>query len=139
MTDTVFGKILRGELPCHRVYENDHVLAFLDVSPLSVGHTLVIPKRAARTLDELSDEVAAALGAALPRIARAIKAVTGCEGFNVLQNNEAVAGQSVFYVHFHVIPKSADGSGLRWGRAAQTNPVATAEIAAQLADAIGAQ
>ena len=136
MSDTVFGKILRGELPCHRVYENEHVLAFLDVAPLSVGHTLVIPKVAARTLDELSDAAAAALGEALPRIARAIKSVTGCDGYNVLQNNEAVAGQSVFHVHFHIIPRTEGGDGLSWGRARLTPAEATAEVAASLSAAI---
>jgi histidine triad (HIT) family protein len=109
---TIFGKILRGEIPCHKVYEDDHVLAFLDVNPLSRGHTLVIPKEAVATLDQLSDDAAAALGRALPRIARGVLAATGATAFNVLQNNGAAAHQAVHHVHFHVIPKHGDGSGL---------------------------
>jgi len=70
MADTVFGKIVRGEIPCHRVYEDDRVLAFLDVNPIARGHVLVIPKEAVATLDALSDESAAAIGRVLPRLAR---------------------------------------------------------------------
>jgi histidine triad (HIT) family protein len=116
MADTIFSKIIAGSIPCHRVYEDDHVLSFLDVAPLSPGHTLVIPKEPARTLDELSDESAAALGRALPRICRAVKQVTGCAAYNILQNNEALAHQAVFHVHFHIIPKPDEprGLGIRW-------------------------
>lgn len=113
MAETIFSKIIRGELPCHRVYEDEHVLAFLDIEPLSEGHTLVVPKRAARTLDELPEQAAAALGRALPRVAKAIKSVTGCSAYNVLQSNEAEAGQTVFHVHFHIIPKPTPEDGLR--------------------------
>jgi histidine triad (HIT) family protein len=113
--DTIFSKILRGEIPCHKVYEDDRVLAFLDVGPLSPGHTLVIPKEPAATLDALSDESAAAIGRVLPRIARAVLAATGTRDFNVLQNNGADAHQAVFHVHFHIIPKAADGAGLGVG------------------------
>ena len=112
MSETVFSKILRGEIPSHRVYEDDLVLAFLDVGPLSRGHTLVIPKRAAATLDQLDDDSAAAIGRVLPRIARAVMAATGTRDFNVLQNNGAAAHQAVFHVHFHIIPKATDGAGL---------------------------
>ncbi|HTR49624.1 MAG TPA: HIT family protein [Kofleriaceae bacterium] len=115
MADTIFGKILRNEIPCHRVYEDDQVVAFLDVNPLSRGHTLVIPREPAETLDELSSDSAAALGRALPRIARAILAATGARAYNVLQNNGAEAHQAVRHVHFHIIPKHADGSGLGIG------------------------
>lgn len=116
MADTIFGKIIRGEIPCHRVYEDDHVLAFLDIGPLSEGHTLVIPKEEAETLDQLSDESAAAIGRVLPCICRAVMDATGAGACNVLQNNGSLAHQAVFHVHFHVIPKrSADeGLGLRW-------------------------
>ena len=112
MAETVFGKILRGEIPCHRVYEDDKVLAFLDVNPISRGHTLIIPKETAETLDQLSDEAAAAIGRVLPRLSRAVLAVTGAPAFNVLQNNTALAHQAVFHVHFHIIPKYEDGTGL---------------------------
>jgi histidine triad (HIT) family protein len=109
MSETIFSKILLGEIPCHKVYENNHVLAFLDIFPLSRGHTLVIPKQAVATLDQLSDESAAALGLALPRVARAVLAATGCSAYNILQNNGSKAHQAVFHVHFHIIPKDDTG------------------------------
>ena len=112
MADTIFGKIIRGEIPCHRIYEDDKVLAFLDVFPLSRGHTLVIPKEPAETLDQLSDEASAAIGRVLPRISRAVLQATGASAFNVLQNNKPLAHQAVFHVHFHIIPKYDDGAGL---------------------------
>ena len=112
MAETIFAKILRGEIPCHRIYEDAAVLAFLDVNPLSRGHTLVIPKEPAETIDQLSDDASAAIGRVLPRIARAVLAATGAKAFNILQNNGADAHQAVFHVHFHIIPKHADGSGL---------------------------
>ena len=116
MADTVFGKILRGELPCHKIYEDEKVFAFLDISPLSPGHTLVIPKEPAETLDQLSDESAAALGRVLPRICRAVLKATGATAYNVLENNGALAHQAVHHVHFHIIPKpdEARGLGIRW-------------------------
>jgi histidine triad (HIT) family protein len=115
MAETVFTKILRGELPCHKVYEDDHVLAFLDAFPVSRGHTLIIPKEPAATLDQLSDESAAAIGRVLPRICRAVTAATGASAYNVLQNNGPEAHQAVFHVHFHVIPRLGDaGLGIGW-------------------------
>ncbi len=116
MADTIFGKILRGEVPCHRVYEDTHVLAFLDISPLSRGHVLVIPKEPAETLDTLSEESAAALGRVLPRLCRAIMKATGCTAYNILQNNGPAAHQAVLHVHFHIIPKpgSDAGLGIKW-------------------------
>jgi histidine triad (HIT) family protein len=112
---TIFTKIIKGEIPCHKVYEDAHVLAFLDIGPLSKGHTLVIPKEETPSLDKLSDESAAALGRVLPRLCRAVLKATGATAFNVLQNNGAEAHQAVFHVHFHIIPKFADGSGLGIG------------------------
>ena len=112
MATTIFTKIIAGEIPCFRVYEDDQVLAFLDINPLSRGHTLVIPKESAETIDQLSEDSAAALGRVLPRLSRAILRVTGAAAFNILQNNGATAHQAVMHVHFHIIPKYADGSGL---------------------------
>ena len=115
MGETIFTKILRGEIPCHKVYEDEKVLAFLDVLPLSPGHTLVIPKEAAATLDQLSDESAAAIGRVLPRLCRAVLKASGAGAYNVLQNNGAAAHQAVFHVHFHIIPKlERSGLGIDW-------------------------
>ena len=113
--DTIFSKILDGEIPCHKVYEDEHVLAFLDVGPLSRGHTLVIPKERKAFLHELSDESAAAIGRVLPRLSRAVMRATGTRDYNILQNNGAIAHQAVMHVHFHIIPKTADsGLGVGW-------------------------
>lgn len=133
MADTIFTKILAGEIPCHRIYEDAQVLAFLDINPLSKGHTLVIPKEPAVTLDQLSDESAAAIGRILPRLSRAILLATGAQAFNVLQNNGGTAHQAVEHVHFHIIPKFADGSGLGIGWPAGTLSNA---VGGQLAAAI---
>lgn len=111
---TIFDKILAGEIPCHRVHEDEHTLAFLDIAPLAPGHTLVIPKQARAYLHELDDEYAAAIGRVLPRVARAVLAASGAEAYNVLQNNGRSAHQAVFHVHFHIIPK-LDGKGLGIG------------------------
>ncbi len=115
-TPTIFDRILSGDIPCWRVYEDEHVLAFLDVGPLAPGHTLVIPKERAAKLHELSAESAAAIGRVLPRLCRALVAATGVEDYNVLQNNGAPAHQAVFHVHFHLIPKPGpeQGLGIRW-------------------------
>ena len=116
MADTIFGKIVRGEIPCHKVYEDARVMAFLDINPLSDGHTLVVPKEAAETLDKLSDESAAAIGRVLPRLCRAVVAATGVRDYNVLENNGSSAHQAIAHVHFHIIPKpnGRDGLGIGW-------------------------
>jgi len=112
---TIFDKILSGEIPCHRVYEDQHVLAFLDIGPLSKGHTLVIPKERSAQLHQLSDDSAAALGRVLPRLCRAVMRAAGATAYNVLQNNGAPAHQVVMHVHFHIIPKFAgEGLGIGW-------------------------
>ncbi|MAS80554.1 MAG: diadenosine tetraphosphate hydrolase [Euryarchaeota archaeon] len=111
---SIFTMIIEGSIPSHKIYEDGEVIAFLDINPFSYGHTLVVPKEPARTLDKLSEESAEALGRVLPKISKAILEATGAEEFNVLQNNGPNAYQSVFHVHFHIIPKFEDGSGLSW-------------------------
>lgn len=138
MAQTVFAKILRGELPCHRLYEDDLVLAFLDVGPLARGHALVIPKEPAETLDALSDESAAAIGRVLPRLCRALINATGTTEYNVLQNNGAGAHQAVLHVHFHIIPKpnASEGLGVKWPTRALDHGDA-AELAETIRAALG--
>ena len=125
MAETIFSKILRGELSCHKVYEDDLVFAFLDIQPIAPGHTLVIPKEPARTFDELSEDSAAALGRALPKLCRAVKQATGVDAYNILQNNGSEAHQAVFHVHIHIIPKPGpeQGLGVGWPSA----PLATSD------------
>lgn len=137
MAETVFSKIMAGEIPCHKIYEDDHVLAFLDVGPLSEGHTLVIPKEPAVTLDELSDDAAAAIGRVLPRLCRAVRRATGCADYNILQNNGRLAHQAVMHVHFHIIPKPSGegGLGIRWP-ASELDGAAGAAMAEKIAQAI---
>ena len=137
MADTIFGKIVRGEIPCNKVYEDEKVLAFLDINPLSEGHTLVVPKEPAQTLDGLSDESAAALGRVLPRLCRAVIAATGVKEYNVLENNGAGAHQAIAHVHFHIIPKpnARDGLGIGWP-ARGLEREAAAALARKIAGAI---
>ncbi len=138
-SQTVFDRILAGDIPCHRVYEDEHVLAFLDVGPLARGHTLVIPKERKAHLHELSDEAAAAIGRVLPRLCRAVCAATGAKAYNVLQNNGAAAHQEVMHAHFHIIPRlGSDGLGIGWnassldaGQAAELVAAMTAALAAE--------
>ena len=112
---SIFTRIILREIPCHEVYRDANVIAFLDISPLSVGHVLVVPVEEREFLHELSEESAAAIGRVLPRVARAVIAATGATAYNVLQNNGAAAHQAVPHVHFHIIPKYGEGSGVGCG------------------------
>jgi histidine triad (HIT) family protein len=112
---SIFARIIAGEIPCQRVFENEYLLAFLDIRPLAEGHTLVLPKRAVARFEDLTPEEAAELGRQLTVIARKVVAATAAEGCNILLNNGQVAGQEVPHVHFHIIPRRAgDGLGYRW-------------------------
>jgi histidine triad (HIT) family protein len=103
--DNIFAKILRGEAPCTRVYEDDFALAFLDVMPRAEGHTLVIPKVAARNLFDIAPDDLARFMPAVRKVALAVKAGMAAEGVVLQQFNEAVGGQQVFHLHFHVLPR----------------------------------
>ncbi|MBN2594769.1 MAG: HIT family protein [Sedimentisphaerales bacterium] len=113
--DCIFSKIVKGEIPAQKVYEDEAVLAFLDINPISDGHTLVIPKQKYEKLDECPAEVLGQLASKLGKIAQAVAAATGCDGYNVLCNNGRAAGQLIDYVHFHIIPRNeGDGVFHRW-------------------------
>lgn len=112
MSKTLFERLIDRELPCQVVYESDQVFAFLDIAPRSPGHVLLVPKEPAATLDLLSDDAAAALGRALPRLCRAVMQASGATAYNVLQNNGAMANQEVPHVHIHIIPRRHKGEGL---------------------------
>lgn len=136
---TIFDKIIAGDIPCHKVYEDEHVLAFLDINPLSPGHTLVIPKERKAQLHQLSDESAAAIGRVLPRLCRAVMQATGATAYNVLQNNGSAAHQEVMHVHFHIIPKIAsEGLGIDW-KAGNLNASAAQTLRAMVRTAMNGE
>ena len=107
---TLFTRIINGELPCHKVYEDNLIIAFLDIQPLTRGHTLVVPKEPAPSMDQLSLESAAALGRALPIVSSAVLKATGATAYNLIQNNGHEAGMSVAHVHIHIIPRYPDST-----------------------------
>jgi histidine triad (HIT) family protein len=104
----IFCKIIAGQIPCYKVFENPSVLAFLDISPVSEGHTLVMPKAHCGRLDQCSLEILTAVGEVLGPIAKAITAATNAPAYNVLCNNGTEAGQVVKHLHFHIVPRRAD-------------------------------
>lgn len=104
--DNIFAKILRGELPCVKVYEDDAVLAFMDIFPQAPGHVLVVPKEAARNALDMTDDGLAAAMLRVKRIGNAVKAALAPDGIIITQFNGAPAGQTVFHVHFHIIPRT---------------------------------
>ena len=133
--DNIFAKILRGEIPSVKVWEDDHVLAFMDVFPQSEGHVLVISKTStAPSLLEIEPEALARLAAAVQRAARAVEKALSPEGIQVMQFNGEAGGQTVFHLHFHIIPRWADRPMKGHGHA----PMADAAALRRLADRIAA-
>ncbi|MDT2755795.1 HIT family protein [Enterococcus asini] len=106
MTDCIFCKIINQEIPSYKVYEDEAVYAFLDLSQATKGHTLVVPKKHVTDIFEYDEELAATLFARIPKIARALeKALPNCQGMNIINNNKELAYQSVFHSHVHLIPR----------------------------------
>jgi histidine triad (HIT) family protein len=113
--DCIFCKIAAGQIPCFKIYENENVLAFLDIGPVSDGHTLVITKEHCTKLHNCKAESFLAVAAVLPKIAAAVSATAKADGYNILCNNGKAAGQLVEHLHFHIIPrKIGDGVFSRW-------------------------
>ena len=134
--DNIFAKILRGEIPSVKVWEDDHVLAFMDVFPQSEGHVLLISKTStARTLLEIEPDVLARLIAATQRTARAVEKALRPDGFQIMQYNGDAGGQTVFHLHFHIVPRWAGRPMKGHGHA----PMAEADALRLLADRIAAE
>jgi histidine triad (HIT) family protein len=104
-TSNIFARILRGEIPSHRVYEDEYTVAFMDAMPQAPGHTLVVPKAPSRNLLDADPEALSRLLPVTQKIARAVQAAFNADGVQVVQYNEAAAGQTVFHLHVHVIPR----------------------------------
>ncbi|MCG1980124.1 HIT family protein [Staphylococcus epidermidis] len=117
MSETIFSKIISGEIPSFKIYENDYVYAFLDIYQVSKGHTLLVPKKPSANIFETDEETMKHIGVALPKVANAIKKAFHPDGLNIIQNNGEYADQSVFHIHFHLIPRyenDIDGFGYKW-------------------------
>ena len=125
--DNLFAKIIRGEIPCHKVYEDEHTFAFLDIFPRTAGHTLVIPKRGAENLLDIEPDVLGHVMACVRKLAPAIVSAVGAGGFMIQQFNGAAAGQSVFHLHVHIVPRT-EGERLRQHGAAE-NKVSDDDLA----------
>ena len=130
--DNIFGKMLRGEIPSHKVHEDGDVLVTMDIYPQSRGHTLIIPKSPSRNLLDARPEALQAAIYWTQRVARAVREATGAAGIRIAQFNEEPAGQTVFHLHFHVIPVYAD-SGLAQHRSGRADDAELAELAEAIA------
>ena len=132
--DNIFARILRGEIPAAKVWEDDHVLAFMDVFPQSEGHVLIISKTSmAPSLLEIEPEALARLIAAVQRTARAVEKALSPEGFQVMQLNGEAGGQTVFHLHFHIIPRWSDRPMKGHGHAPMADPESLRRIAGRIA------
>ncbi|WP_078552626.1 HIT family protein [Bacillus alkalicellulosilyticus] len=135
----IFCKIVKGDIPAAKVYEDENVLAFLDISQVTKGHTLVIPKVHQKDIFELTPEVASSLFSVVPKIATAIKKTFKPIGLNIVNNNGEAAGQSVFHYHIHLIPRygEGDGFGAVWkDHSKQYQPVDLQNIATAISTSI---
>ncbi|MGT2753604.1 HIT family protein [Streptococcus ovis] len=112
MSDCIFCKIIAGEIPSSKVYEDDDVLAFLDITQVTKGHTLLIPKKHYRNILEMDATSASTLFARLPKIAQQLKEKLGANGLNIVNNNEEIAGQTIFHTHIHLLPRFDETDGL---------------------------
>lgn len=133
--DNIFGKILRGEIPAHKVYEDEHSLAFMDVMPQGEGHTLVIPKAPSRGLLDAEPQTLAAVIGTVQRVGRAVKEAFKADGLTLFQYNEPAGGQTVFHLHFHLVPRH-DGVPLKRHEGGMADPTVLAEHAARIRAAL---
>jgi histidine triad (HIT) family protein len=133
--NNIFAKILRGELPCYKVYENDKVLAFLDIMPRSPGHTLVLPKAPARNILDIGADDLAHVVTTAQRVSKAAMKAFSADGITIQQFNEGAGGQVVFHLHLHVIPRKA-GVTMKPPASEKEKPDVLAEHAKKLAAAI---
>jgi len=135
--NNIFAKIIRGELPCHKVYEDERVLSFLDIMPRAPGHTLVLPKAPCRNILDIEPEDLTAVALIGQRVAKAAVKVFNADGVTVQQFNEGAGGQVVFHLHLHIIPRKA-GVAMKPAASEKEKPEVLAEHALKLAAALKA-
>ncbi|MFA6258847.1 MAG: HIT family protein [Candidatus Paceibacterota bacterium] len=114
MNDCIFCKIISEEIPCIKIYEDEKILAFLDIKPVNIGHTLIIPKEHYKNIYETPEEILKEMISVSKRISVALKSALNADGINITMNNEPSAGQVVFHSHIHIIPRIKDDGFLPW-------------------------
>lgn len=132
MNDCLFCKIAAEEIPCTKVYEDDTVLAFLDIHPVNIGHTLVIPKIHHVNLYDASDETLAHMMPVIKKLSIAVKGALNADGINIEMNNEAGAGQLIFHTHIHIIPRFSDDGLKHWPSPRGYNEGEAAEVSTKI-------
>lgn len=136
MEDCIFCKIANGEIPSETIYEDETFRVILDQSPATKGHALILPKQHFRNIYDIDDDTASKLFVLAAKVARAMKESLGCDGLNIIQNNEEIAGQTVFHFHLHIIPRyQGDGQDIAW-KPGKSDPVKQKEIAQQIKAAL---
>lgn len=114
VSDCLFCKIVKGEIPARKIYEDEHSFAFLDINPVNPGHTLLLPKEHSRNILEISDETFSKIAPVLKKLSVAVKKGVRADGINIHINNEAPAGQAIFHTHFHIIPRFSNDGIRMW-------------------------
>lgn len=132
MTDCLFCKIIAGEIPSTKVYEDDTVLAFLDIHPVNIGHTLVIPKAHYTNLYEAPDDIIAHMMVIVKKLSIAIKKALNADGINIEMNNDTPAGQLIFHTHLHIIPRFSDDGLKHWPSPRGYNEGEMAEVSEKI-------
>lgn len=138
-SENVFAKIIRGELPAAKVFEDDQALAILDLFPQARGHTLLLPKAPARTLLDIEEGALCELVRRVQTVARGVREALQADGITVMQFNGSAGGQTVFHLHFHIIPRFAGQALSGHGTGGQADPEELASLAQQIAAAIGSR
>jgi histidine triad (HIT) family protein len=131
MSDCIFCKIIKGEIPCDKIYEDDKIFSFLDINPVSKGHALIIPKEHHENIQSAPDDILCALIVAVKKMSKAIMQTTGAQGFNLIVNSGEIAGQLVPHVHFHIIPRT-EGDGVQPWPQSKYEKEDTAELAKKI-------
>lgn len=132
MNDCVFCKIIKGEIPADKIYDDDNFFAFLDINPNNPGHTLIIPKKHYKNLYELPDETLSEIAPLIKKLAVAVKLGVNADGINIIMNNNGAAGQIVPHAHFHIIPRFANDGLRHWPGKSYANKEESAEIAEKI-------
>ena len=133
--DCIFCKIIAGEIPSFKVYEDESVLAFLDIAPVNPGHTLIVPKKHYENMEEIPEDELSWLAVAIKKVGKAVKDGLGAEGYNITENNDPIAGRIVPHLHFHVIPRR-EGDGLKLWPQGKYGEGEAEEVARQIAKRI---